>query len=716
MKVVIAEKPSVARSIAAVLGARTKHDGYLEGNGYTITWAFGHLITLCEPDHYGWVKWTRESLPMLPPRFELRPTRRYDSTTKESKTDPGVTKQLAVIKDLFTKADEIIVATDAGREGELIFRYIYEHLGIKKKFRRLWISSLTDKAIQDGFNALEDGKKYDNLYHAAKSRSEADWLVGMNATRALSVAAGQSLFSIGRVQTPTLAILCSRFMENKNFQPEAYYVLRIDLVKGTQSFLAYGVENYKKKEKAEAALQQALTVEKATVLFVEKKEVSETPPLLYDLTTLQQEANRKFSLSADDTLKAAQSLYERTYITYPRTGSRYIGEDVYASIPALIKKAQQYPKYATAAANMPAGLNKRSVNASKVTDHHALLVTENIPEGLSGDESKIYDLVISRMLEAFHESSVADKTAVKLDSGHIGFKATGSVMKKEGWRSVRGVEKVEETLEDKTIDEAPDNARLPPLLQGELVTRTGAESMEKFTKPKPIHTEASLLKAMETAGKEIEDEELREAIKACGLGTPATRANVIETLIRRQYIERQKKKLVPTDKGLATYEVVKDKPVASAMMTGEWEKKLSDIAGGSITYPNFMQEITEYTATVTQELLALGGSLSTISHAAANADKPPCPKCKKGFIRKGEKNFWCTACKEGCDFKIWLEKSGKNLTDNTVKQLLTRGKTALLKGFRSKSGNLFDAYLKLDENYKVVFEFENMELVPGQTA
>lgn len=385
------------------------------------------------------------------------------------------------------------------------------------------------------------------MYYAAKGRSEADWLVGMNATRALSVAAGQSLFSIGRMQTPTLAIICRRFLENKDFLPEAYYVLKLDLEKDRQGFLAYGVEDYKQKENAEAALQRALTVEKANVLSVEQKEASEAPPLLYDLTTLQQEANKKFSISADDTLKAAQSLYERTYITYPRTGSRYIGEDVFAGIPVLINQAKQYPRYATAAANMSNKLNKRSVNGAKVTDHHAILITENIPSGLSGYEEKVYDLIISRMLEAFHESSLADKTVITLDSGSILFKATGSVMKREGWRTVRGPEKEEETQEEKSSEEEPENARLPQLVKDELVARVEAQSVEKWTKPKPIHTEASLLKAMETAGKEIEDETLREAIKACGLGTPATRANVIETLIRRQYIERQKKKLVPPD-------------------------------------------------------------------------------------------------------------------------------------------------------------------------
>jgi DNA topoisomerase III len=710
LSVVIAEKPSVARSIAAVLKANIKKDGYLEGAGYAVTWAFGHLITLCEPDHYGWVKWNRESLPMVPQNFNLQVAHRYDPATKESKIDPGVSKQLDVIKDLFTRADELIVATDAGREGELIFRYIYEYLNIRKPFKRLWISSLTDKAIQDGFKALQQGQQYDNLYYAAKGRSEADWLVGMNATRALSIAAGQSLFSIGRVQTPTLAILCRRFLENKNFVPEAYYILKLDLEKDRQHFFAYGIKNYEQKEKAEAALQQALTVEKATVLSVEQKEASDPPPLLYDLTTLQQEANKKFSISADDTLKAAQSLYERTYITYPRTGSRYIGEDVFAGIPALIKQVTHYPRYAAAAGNMPVKLNKRSVNGAKVTDHHAILITENIPGELSGHEEKIYELIISRILEAFHESSLADKTVVKLHSGGILFKATGSVLKREGWRSVRGPEKLEDTQEEKSGEEEPENARLPQLVQGDLVARTGAQSVEKWTKPKPIHTEASLLKTMETAGKEIEDEALREAIKACGLGTPATRANVIETLIRRQYIERQKKKLVPTDKGMATYEVVKDKPVASAIMTGDWEKKLSDIAEGAYAYPDFMKEITHYVAEVTNELLASGGNLSGVGALVANADKPICPKCKKGHIRKGEKNYWCTAYKDGCDFKIWLEKSGRKLTDNMVKQLLTKGKTSLLKGFKSKAGNPFDAFLKLDDACKVVFEFEQKDL------
>ncbi|TDH18075.1 type IA DNA topoisomerase [Segetibacter sp. 3557_3] len=707
MKVVIAEKPSVARSIAAVLHATNKRDGYLQGGAYAVTWAFGHLVTLCEPDHYGWVKWTKETLPMLPENFDLQPAHRYDPVKKESKVDPGISKQLEIIKQLFIQAELIIVATDAGREGELIFRYIYEYLNIRKPFKRLWISSLTDKAIQDGFRSLQDGSKYDKLYYAAKARSEADWLVGMNATRALSVAAGKSLFSIGRVQTPTLAIVCSRFLDNQNFKPKAYYVLRIDLSKNAQAFSAYGVTNYEQREKAQEVLRLAVSTDKAIVTSVEKNEVSEAVPLLFDLTSLQQEANKKFGLSADETLKAAQSLYEKTYITYPRTGSRFIGDDVFAEVPSLISVAKGHAKYGVAASSMPAILNRRSVNASKVTDHHALLITDHLPKELSGDEERIYDLVLSRMLEAFHDNSISDKTVANLDSGGIPFKATGSVIKHKGWRSVREGEKSEESQREQSSEDNPDNSQLPELRQGERVQRTGAECMEKFTRPKPIHTEASLLKAMETAGKDIEDEAAREAMKDCGLGTPATRAAIIETLLNRSYIEKQKKKLVPTPKGLATYELVKGKPVSSAVLTGQWEKKLSDIGSGGIAYAEFMMEIKEYAATVSSELLSFGASLASVATDSAQADNLACPKCKKGTIRKGEKNYWCTGYKDGCDFKIWLEIAGKKLSEANVKQLVQKRKTSLIKGFKSKASNDFEAVLKMDDTYKLTFDLGN---------
>ena len=557
MKVIIAEKPSVARDIALIVGAKERKDGYMNGNGYAVTWGFGHLVGLAMPEAYGYEGFRRENLPIFPERFQLVPRQIKDG--KQYKDDPGVVKQLAVIKELFDKSESIICATDAGREGELIFRYIYHYLGCSKPFSRLWISSLTDKAIRQGLDNLKDGRQYDNLYRSAKARSEADWLVGINASQALCLSAGRGVFSLGRVQTPTLMMICNRYMENKNFTPQKYYQLCVQSGKDNITFAALSADKYEKKDQADSNLQQIQSSGTLQVTAADKKEAAQEPPLLYDLTTLQKEANVRHGFSADKTLSIAQSLYEKKVMSYPRTGSRYISDDVFDIIPERIRLLAAYPRFAAYAATLDGQpLNNRSVNAAKVTDHHALLVTENLPGELSPDERTIYEMVAARMLESFSGKCIMEKTAVTLQAAGVTFSVHGSVIKVPGWRSVLNL----------SDEEDEDSATLPELHQGDALPIYNSEVLEKQTKPRPFHTESTLLAAMESAGKELENEEERRAMKEVGIGTPATRAAIIETLFSRDYIRREKKSLVPTEKGLAVHSIVKDKKIADISMTG----------------------------------------------------------------------------------------------------------------------------------------------------
>jgi DNA topoisomerase-3 len=605
MKIVIAEKPSVGRELAKVFGATTRKDGYIEGKGYSFTWAFGHLLQLAPPQEYGFIGWRRQHLPMLPAKFKLsiRKVKSKDGFVE----DPGVRKQLDIIKKLFDEATEIIVATDAGREGELIFRYIYYFLKCKKPFKRLWISSQTDEAIKEGFRNLKPGTDYDTLFNSAHCRSESDWLVGMNATQALSISAGsKNVLSLGRVQTPTLAMICARFIESKNFVPQTYYQIGIQLDKGGQLFRAISVTNFKTQLEAQEIFDKVEDVASgyttgAHITAVEAKPRKEPPPLLHDLSSLQQEANKKNGFTADQTLNLLQNLYESKLVSYPRTGSRYIGDDVFANVPKLISTLIDYQDFAKQALFLQTTtLNKRSVNAKKVTDHHAILPTGEKPYNLSKDHQAIYDMVAGRMLEAFHQECVKEITKITIESGSL-FMANGTVIRSAGWRSV--FNEVEEDKKDE------DNPSLPKVAVGELLPITEKALLEKQTKPKPLYNEASLLKALETSGKEIEDEELRYAMKDSGLGTPATRAAIIETLLTREYIVRDKRNLVPTQKGLAVYHVVKDKKIAQAELTGQWEKRLEEIRSGA-SVADFKAEIADYTKTITQELLIAGVGLS----------------------------------------------------------------------------------------------------------
>lgn len=690
MKVIIAEKPSVARDIAAIVGASNRKDGYLEGNGYAVTWAFGHLIGLAMPQEYGITGFQRENLPILPEEFKLIPRQIKDG--KEYKNDPGTMKQLKVIKELFGKCDSIINCCDAGREGEAIFRYIYHYLECNKPFDRLWISSLTDQAIRKGMENLVSGKEYDNLYASAKARSQADWVVGINASQALSISAGYGVWSLGRVQTPTLAMICSRYLENKDFKPQTYFQIKLHTAKEVTAFAAISTDRYDTKPNADTILERIHSAESVSVINVETKQGSQEPPLLYDLTTLQKEANSRHSFSADKTLSVAQSLYEAKFISYPRTGSRYISDDVFAEIPDLIRQLSTHAIFGTYAKTLSGNdLNKRSVNDKKVTDHHALIITENTPGDISADQRIIYDMIAGRMLEAFSGKCTKENTTVALDVSGVPFSVKGSIILVPGWRAVLNAPD-EEKGED-------DSLALPDLSNGDILPINGTDLLEKQTKPKPLHTESSLLSAMETCAKEVTDEAEREAIKESGIGTPATRASIIETLFSRDYIQREKKSLVPTNKGLVVYLAVRDKKIADVSMTGEWESALNKISIGEMNADTFHKGIEIYAAQITAELL------ESKIEGANQQESCPCPKCKNGQVTLFQKVAKCND--ESCGLIVFRNKSGKDLTDGQLKDLLTKGKTGTIKGFRSKENKPFDAAVTFDAEYKTVFQFDN---------
>lgn len=681
---ILCEKPSVAASVAAVLDVKERHDGYLSGNGYLVTWAFGHLIQLAMPDAYGYTGFRRENLPILPQEFKYIP--RQVQEGKEYKPDPGVLKQLKVIKELFSQADRIINFGDAGREGEGIFRYIYNYLDCRKPFDRLWISSLTDRAIREGLDNLKPGSDYDNLYRAAEARAIADWEIGLNGTQALSIAAGQGIYSLGRVQTPTLMMICSRYLENKDFTPQTYYQLKVTAEKDGTPFSALSEHKYETLPAVDTALSAVTATGTVTVADVQCKEVSQEPPLLYDLTSLQKEANSKLGFSADKTLNIAQSLYEAKVLSYPRTGSRYISDDVFDEIPSRIALLEQYPAFAAYAATLKGtALNRRSVDDKKVSDHHALIITECLPGELPEDQRKIYDMVAARLLESFSARCVKDVTTVRLTAGNSDFTAKGTVVKSAGWRAVRDER-----------DEDEDTASLPSLQPGETIPLASAESVEKQTKPRPLHTESSLLSAMEHCGRDVQDEELRDSLKEGGIGTPATRASIIETLFSRDYVRREKKSLVPTEKGLAVYHIVKDKRIADVEMTGQWESALAKIESGEMDPDTFRKGIEVYAAQITGELLQVQVSV-------ADGERIPCPKCQSGRILFYPKVAKCSNV--DCPLTVFRNKGERQLTDHQLTDLLTKGKTALIKGFKSKEGKSFDAFVTFDKDFRTVYEF-----------
>ena len=683
MITILAEKPSVAREIARIVGAMKKEEGYFTGNGYHVTWALGHLVQLAMPDGYGIRGFRRDSLPVIPERFELIP--RQVKTDKGYKADAAAVKQIKVITKLWNESDSIIVATDCAREGELIFRYLYAYTGCTLPFQRLWISSLTDTAIRKGLKELKDGHEYDSLYQAAKARSEADWLVGINGTQALTVAAGRGTYSVGRVQTPTLAMVCKRFWENKRFTPEPVHQLHFSTpsVSVNEIVKFASVEKWKDKEEAAALYNKVKAQMCATVVKTEKKEKVENPPLLYDLTTLQKEANTKHGFTAEQTLDLVQKLYEAKLVTYPRTSSRYIPEDVFAEVPLLFDRLAGHSSFAEKIADM-GELNRRSVDASKVTDHHALLVTPNRPLALYKNEQLIYDMIVGRMIEAFSPECVKDTTTVRAECEGVAFEAKGCIVRKAGWRSVYGEDR-EDTV-------------LPDWKEGDTLSMNGCSMSSGMTRPKPLHTESTLLAAMETAGREgMEDEEARQALKDCGIGTPATRAAIIETLLRREYMVRVKKSLVPTEKGLALYSIVKEMDIADVEMTGRWESELAEIEKGRTPHEAFLRDIEGYTRKITTELLACD---KIFGHKASGC---ACPKCGTGTMQFYGKVVRCD--NPDCALPVFRQIAGRTLTDTEMTDLLANGKTGVLSGFKSKQGKPFSAAVAFDADFNTKFIF-----------
>lgn len=689
MKAIIAEKPSVGMDIARVVGATEKKDGYCTGNGYMVTWALGHLVSLALPGTYGYTKTAAEDLPMIPEPFRL--VARQIKTAKGMVTDMTANKQLKTIDEVFSKCDRIIVATDAGREGELIFRWIYDYLGYTKPFQRLWISSLTDEAIREGMANLRDGSDYDSLYAAADSRAKADWLVGMNASRALAIASGSANSSIGRVQTPTLAMIYARFKENRSFVSTPYWQLHITLKQGEAHRQFVHPEEFKDKETAGTAYRKITSGSVATVTKVERKRTSQQAPLLYDLTTLQKDCNIHYDLTADKTLSIAQALYEKKLISYPRTGSRYIPEDVMAHIPSLLEKVVAMPDFKEYGNTLDfSGLNTRSVDNAKVTDHHALVITGIAPQELSEAESAVYTLIAGRMLESFSPPCEKESLVMECTCEGMDFCSRSSVIISPGWRGVF------RRKEDRDKDEPEGNEGSAVFAEGEKIMVMGHGLAQKKTMPKPLYTEATLLAAMETCGKHITDEQAKEAIGESGIGTPATRAAIITTLVGRDYIARSGKSVVPTEKGMLIYEAVKDMRVADVELTGSWEKALLQIEGHTLDTETFMRSIRDYTGKATDEILRL-------SLQAMPGKVFTCPKCKTGKIIIRSKVAKCDH--DGCGLLVFRRILNKELTDQHLEQLLSSGSTKLIKGFKGKKGVSFDAAVTFDENYNPVFSF-----------
>ncbi len=683
MRVIIAEKPSVAKEIARIVGAKEKKEGYYAGSDFNVTWAFGHLVSPALPEGYGYKGFHRDNLPIIPPTFMLVP--KQVKTQKGYKPDSGVMAQIEIIRKLFSQSERIIVATDAGREGELIFRYLYEYLGCATPFDRLWISSLTDRAIKEGMNNLVCGSNYDNLYYAAKARSEADWLVGINATQAISIAAGRGTYSLGRVQTPTLAMVCNRYWENKRFESKPVFQVHITTEGDNDVELVkfHSTEKWEDKTRATELYNEVKESKNLWIRSVESKEKTDMPPLLYDLTTLQKEANVRYGYSAEETLNIAQRLYEAKLISYPRTGSAYISEDVFAEVPMLLRFLKNSDIHTSYIEKM--GRAKRHcVDDSKITDHHALLITGLKIGELLSKEHNIYMMIVERMLEAFSDSCIKDVTTVTAECAGVELVAKGTVIKQLGWRALKR-EDSEDTI-------------LPQWSEGDTPIVKGTSLTEGKTKPKPLHTESSLLAAMQSAGKEIEDKELRASIKEIGIGTPATRASIIETLVKRGYLVRSKRLLLPTETGLALNSVVKTMSIADVEMTADWERRLSKIESGELSAEAFQRDIIDYTKEITAELLT-----SDKFFANNKQTEHVCPKCKQGKLRFFSKVVKCD--NPECEKPFFRVIAGKTLKDEEIIELLAKGKTGVLKGFNSKQHKPFSAVLELDNEFNVKFIF-----------
>jgi len=709
---VIAEKPSVGRDLATALsGSFEKSESYLESADYVITWAVGHLVELAEPEDYDerFKKWRMADLPIVPEGFKLKPR------------DPKSKKQLKVIEKLLARDDveRIVNACDAGREGELIFAYIYETAGVDKPVDRLWINSMTKQAIREGFERLRPGEQLEPLEAAARSRSEADWLVGMNATRAATIRGRAwvgGVVSLGRVQTPTLALIVKREREIQVFVPEQYWLVHATFDPRYEGLWFDGDDTRLKDVARADEVVAKVAGKQGRVESVERKEQSERAPLLYDLTSLQRDANRRFSFSARRTLQAAQSLYEgKKAITYPRTSSRFLSGDLVPQLKTTAATLVPISEYAKAARyvvrldQLPLG---RVVNDAKVSDHHAIIPTdvEHDLDQFSPDERRVFDLVARRFLAVFHPPARYARTTVVTEVEDERFRTRGKVTLEAGWRGVYGLEADADSKERQGEDESEGDAReLPELQQGQAVRCVAAEREDKETRPPPRYTEATLLSAMETAGKLIDDEGLREAMKESGLGTPATRAETIETLIRREYVERVGRDLQATPKGLQVITMLEAHKLTSPELTGDWEKKLADIEHGRGDRMAFMTEIQEFARETVEQIAALDREKLRPERAELGL----CPRCgavSGEIIRENSRAFGCTSWKSreetGCGFVIWKRVASRNLTPELARQLIEEGRTRdVLSGFRSKNGKPFRARLVLNADGKTEFEF-----------
>lgn len=665
MIVCIAEKPSVARDIADVLGARNRREGYIEGNGYQVTWTFGHLCTLKEPHEYtsSWKSWSLGSLPMIPPRFGIKLIQ-----------DDGIEKQFKIIEQLMQNADEIINCGDAGQEGELIQRWVMQKAGARCPVKRLWISSLTEEAIREGFQKLKDQSEFQSLYEAGLTRAIGDWLLGMNATRLYTLKYGQNrqVLSIGRVQTPTLALIVNRQLEIENFKPEPYWELKT-VYRDTTFSATKG--RFTSEEEGREFLEKVKNSD-FTVTDVSAKKGTEYAPRLFDLTSLQVECNKKFAFSADDTLRLIQSLYEKKITTYPRVDTTFLSEDIYPKCPAILKGIKDYEVFTTPLEGKKLTKSKKVFDNSKVTDHHAIIPTGVHPQNLTDMERKVFDLVARRFIAVFYPDCKVSTTTVLGEVDKIEFKVTGKQILEPGWRVVFSKEQVEEK-------EGDEERSLPAFVKGESGPHI-PDLAEKWTQPPKPYTEATLLRAMETAGKLVDNDELRDALKENGIGRPSTRAAIIETLFKRRYIRKEKKNLIATSTGVELIQLIHEELLKSAELTGIWEKKLREIEKKSYEAKTFLEELKQMVCEIVNSVLSDNANRrisiqeavqeevkketkkrerkpsapkekkTTPSKKPINDDEmvgKPCPVCGKGTIIKGKTAYGCSEWKNGCTFR-----------------------------------------------------------------
>lgn len=699
MKVCIAEKPSVAKEIAQVIGAKTRKEGYFEGNGYQVTWTFGHFCTLLPPEDYqaNWKKWNLNTLPMLPERFETKVM-----------NNSGVKKQFKIIKQLFNKASLVINCGDAGQEGELIQRWVIKEANYKGEVQRLWISSLTAEAIETGFKNLKPAEEFDNLYYAGSSRAIGDWLLGMNATRLYTLKYGgyKQVLSIGRVQTPTLAMLVNRHYEIKNFQAKPYWELQ---TKYRETIFNNTSGKFFTKEDGEKLLNQVKGKD-LIIVDIDKKDGKEYAPKLFDLTSIQVYCNNKFGFTAEATLKLVQKLYEMKVVSYPRVDTTFLPNDMYPKIPNILKGLKNYASFTEPILEDKIRKSTKVFNDKKVTDHHAIIPTgEEKP--LVSDEQKVYDIITRRFIAVFYPDCKVAKTTVNAEVEAVKFVATGKEILKEGWRVLF---QKENTGNNENVNKENDEKILPSFEKGEYGPHEPS-FLEKTTKPPSFYTEASLLRAMETAGKQVEDDELRDLMKANGIGRPSTRANIIETLFKRKYTQRRKKQVIPTDMGIQLINTIQNQLLKSAELTGQWEKQLKEIEQGEFGAKQFIYNMKKMVNELVYEVRNETGKprlvavTETKNKKASTKDvktglaETKCPKCSNGKILKGKNSYGCTQWKEGCDFRLPFVFMDKKLTDKQLQRLIEKGNTSEIKGFVLNDQKVAGV-LKLNSSFIIEFE------------